>query len=178
VAKTLLATCTTTVIGTSIKVILKTLLATCTTSGTLIRRTGTTLLANVTTSGLLAKSVAKVLLATVTTALLMIKRVNKTLLAACTTTASVVAHKCIVYTQSVLATVTTTGILAGAVKALAGTVATVAQTLKLYKPQTAPVIPGSETEYLMAELHRVSNAFKAHVEATKSLDARLTAAGF
>jgi hypothetical protein len=200
VTKKLLATCTTTLTGTAIKVILKTVAATCTSTASLVRSVGKTLLATCTTTltgaaattahiitltvvatctttASLAKGMSRLLAATCTSTASLLRLVGKPLVATCTSTASTVAHKCLRFTQTVIATCTSTS-LVNALKFTAAAVGSLAGKLRPYKPQPAPVIPGSDTLHLLNELQRISNAYNAHVEATKDLDARLKAAGW
>lgn len=178
VAKTILATCTTTLTGVASKAFLRTLTATCTTTASLFgsKSYGRLLVATVTTTASVIRSTAKTLAATCTTTATLIRSVAKRLTATCTTTLTGVARKCILYTQSLLATCTTTSIV-GTLKSLYTAVLQSAL-LSSYKPNPYPTLPGSDPRYILAELQRIANAMEAHNRVTKDLDERLTAAGF
>lgn len=54
----------------------------------------------------------------------------------------------------------------------------VSDTLKGYRPQDYPQLPGSQERYLVAELLRVSTALNQAVEVIKALDAKQVAHGW
>jgi hypothetical protein len=184
VGKKLVATCTSSLIGGASYIaaggtlFFKTVVATCTSTSSLVTHSSfaRTVIATCTSTSTLIKRVGKTLLATCTSTSSVLKSIGKKLVATCTSTSSVVAHKCVVYFQTVIATCTSS-LIGSTLKYLYAAVLATA-TLKVYKPLPPPVIPGSDTLYLLNELQKVSNAFNAHVAATKALDARLTAAGF
>lgn len=179
VSKTLAATLTSTSSLVAIKAKLLTLTATCTSTASLVTHStfARSLLATCTSTSVMIKNVGKTLAATCTSTSALIRRIGKTLTVTCTSTASSFVHKCVTFTQALNAVCTTTSAV-NVLKGLAGSVASLASKLRPYEPQNTPVIPGSEALYLANELQKVRNAFAAHIQATKDLDARLKAAGF
>lgn len=160
-AKTLVAVCTSTSSLVYHSAFVRTLAATCTSTSTMIRGISKTLLATCTSTSVLSRTAA----------------LFRTLTATCTSTLNGVARKCIVTLKTLTAVCTTTSVVS-AIKSLAAAATSLASKLRPYKPQPSPVIPGNDTLYLLNELQKVSNAFNAHVAATKDLDARLKAAGW
>lgn len=141
-----------------------------------IKSTSKAIVVSVTATPALIKSVGKVLATSAAATPSLIKGVGKKLTTTCAATVSMLARKCIVYAQAFTSAVVASATFV-TVKSIYQAVLQSA-VLTSYRPASYPTIEGSDARYILSELQKISAALEVHKTVTKSMDQRLTNAGF